>query len=338
MVAVVLGLVLLAMAALSGGAAGHATRHGLRTHHRAHARGLPGTPTCGTLKTPPTYKHIVLIMFENNSFTTIDKNSSAPYINSVMAACGLATNYHNITHPSLPNYIGLSNGDSLATLAPYLPDCTPGPTCQSTENNIFHELGTGWKAYAESMPGNCNKSNSGFYAPRHNPAVYYTDLASTCGTHDVPLGTTSSSPLLRNFAHETTAPKFAMVTPNLCDDMHGAAGCPSNLIKTGDTWLSQWLPLITKTTVYKHNDTLVIIDWDEGEGGSGTSGEACATNTTDISCRVVMSVVGPSVPAGRRVGALLNHYSVLKAIEDLLHVSELGLAKTAPSMLKAFNL
>jgi hypothetical protein len=191
---------------------------------------------------------------------------------------------------------------------------------------------------AESMPSNCFKANSGLYAPRHNPAVYFTDLSATCGTRDVQLGTTSSSPLLTDFAHESTAPRFAMVTPNLCDDMHGATGCPSNLILTGDTWLSQWLPLITNTTVYKANDTLVIIDWDDGEGGGGTTGESCATNTTDVSCHVVMTLVGPSVPVGSTDAALLNHYSVLRAIEDLLHASELGLASTAPSMLTAFNL
>ncbi|HVB45883.1 MAG TPA: hypothetical protein VNF47_24680 [Streptosporangiaceae bacterium] len=35
------------------------------------------------------------------------------------------------------------------------------------------------------MPSNCDKSNSGEYAVRHNPPPYYTTL-SGCATFDVP--------------------------------------------------------------------------------------------------------------------------------------------------------
>src|SRR6202035_168451 len=100
-------------------------------------------------------------------------------------------------------------------------------SCESMSNNIFNQLNAApksWKGYAESMPSNCDKSNAGFYAPRHNPAVYYTDLSGTCGTRDVPLGTPTNSALLKNFSSEATAPPYATVTPNLCDDMHGATG------------------------------------------------------------------------------------------------------------------
>jgi hypothetical protein len=299
---------------------------------------VTSTPMCGVTTTAPKYKHVILIMEENNSYGSIYKSSSAPYINSVISACGLATNYHNITHPSLPNYISLTSAPTLRQLNPFLPDCTPSATCESTTNsNLFNEVNKrgGWKGYAESMPSACDKSNSGFYAARHNPAVYYTDLTD-CATNDVALGTTSSSPLLTAFSSETTAPAFATVTPNLCDDMHGIAGCPSNLVLAGDNWLKTWLPLITATKVYGDHDTAVFIAWDEGK--SGTRGENCATNTTDQSCHVVAIVVAPSVAAGTTSSTLFNHYSMLKTIEDVRGVSEVGEARFATSMVSAFNL
>ncbi len=84
------------------------------------------------------------------------------------------------------------------------------------------------------MPTPCDMVNAGFYAPRHNPAVYYTDLLN-CASQDVDLGTVGNSPLLQDFASEATAPAFAFVTPNLCDDMHGAGGCPSNRFSPATT-------------------------------------------------------------------------------------------------------
>jgi hypothetical protein len=60
---------------------------------------------CGTQAKPGTYKHVIWIWFENHSSSVIIGSSQAPYFNTLAKQCGLATNFHNITHPSLPNYI-----------------------------------------------------------------------------------------------------------------------------------------------------------------------------------------------------------------------------------------
>ncbi len=294
---------------------------------------------CGLTTTAPKIKHVVVIFMENNSYKTIMDSRFTPYIHSLASSCGLATNYHNITHPSLPEYIAATTGASLTRLTPFLPDCTPSGVCEWTGNNIFNQLnvqGRAWKGYAESMPGKCSKSNSGFYAPRHNPAVYDTDLTN-CAQRDVPLGKTSDSPLLKNFSSEKTAPAYAWITPNLCDDMHGMSGCPSNLLETGDIWLSKWIHKLTSTAVYKKHHTVIFLTWDEGEGPSATAGENCA-NTTDPSCHVVMVVIGPSVKKGKKVGTRFDHYSLLKSAEALLGLPKLGRAAGAASMVKPFNL
>ncbi len=304
---------------------------------------LAKSSMCGLRSSAGTYKHVIVIFEENNSYGSIYKSSSAPYINSVINQCGLATNYHNITHPSLPNYLAATTGATLAQLHAYdtgpTADCSPSATCEWKGNNIFEELNLRhrrWRGYAESMPSPCYKANQGAYAPRHNPAVYDTDL-SNCATNDVPLGTTSSSRLLSDFASPSKAPAYATLTPNLCDDMHGIGTCPSgSLITAGDNWLKLWLPKITKTPVYKAGQTAIFIVWDEGE--PGTDAEACATNTTDQSCHVVAIVVAPSVKRGKKVATRFNHYSLLKSSEDLLGLPEIGSAKTATSMVKAFGL
>jgi phosphatidylinositol-3-phosphatase len=292
-----------------------------------------GSP-CGTLTTAPTYKHVIVIMDENHSYSDIIGSSQAPYITSLASECGLASNYHNITHDSLPNYLGITSGLTYQKLLHYDDDCTPSPKCEVNGDNIFDQASS-WKEYAESMPSNCYKKITGNYAPKHNPSVYYTDL-SDCGSNDVPLGTTSDSPLLQDFSSESTAPAYSYLTGNLCDDMHGNTGCQSNLIQKGDNWLSTWIPLITSSKVYQDGDTAIFLVWDEGAGG--TIGEKCYNNTTDQSCHVPAIVIAPSVQAGTVVSTQFDHYSLLKTSEQLLGLPQIGMAKTATSMESRFNL
>jgi hypothetical protein len=295
----------------------------------------PSPSPCGTRTTAPTYKHVIVVMDENHSYSNIIGSSQAPYINMLAAECGLAAEYHNITHDSLPNYLGITSGLAYSSLLPFDKDCLPSSSCEVTTSNVFHQASS-WKEYAESMPSNCYKLNDGKYAPRHNPAVYYTDL-SNCATNDVPLGTTGNSALLKDFSSESTAPAFSYVTGNLCDDMHGTTGCSaSTLITKGDTWLSDWIPKITSTPVYKDNDTVIFLVWDEGAGG--TVGEQCYDNTTDQSCHVPALVIAPSVTAGTVVSTQFDHYSWLKTTEQLLGLPQIGQAKTATSMKSGFHL
>lgn len=74
------------------------------------------TAPCGTLALSSTnYTHVVWIWMENHSYNEIIGSPEAPYINSIAGECGLATNYHNISHPSLPNYVAGTSPSSAAT-------------------------------------------------------------------------------------------------------------------------------------------------------------------------------------------------------------------------------
>jgi phosphatidylinositol-3-phosphatase len=258
---------------------------------------------CGTLATPSGYTHVIWIWMENHSYGDIIGNTSqAPYINSIAGECGLATNYHNISHPSLPEYIGATSGLNLRSLKTFDTDCSPSKKCSTSALSIFGQ-GETWKAYEESMPSNCSPSNSGEYAVRHNPPPYYTTL-SGCATSDVPY-----SQLATDLANNAL-PAFSFITPNLIDDMHDGT------IANGDTWLSNNLPTILNSPEYTSGSTAVFITWDEGTGGK--TGENCVTNTTDTSCQVATIVISPSTPAGSTSGTLFNHYSLLGTAEQLL--------------------
>ena len=282
------------------------------------------SPPCGTEARPGTYRHVVWIWMENHSSSAIIGSSQAPYVNTLARDCGLATNYRNITHPSLPNYVAATSGLPYSALQGFLPDCNPGGGCDTSARSIFSQ-GETWKSYEESMPSNCDQSNSGTYAVRHNPAVYYTTLSS-CSGNDVPFPR-----LATDLAHNQLS-AFSFVTPNLIDDMHDGT------VADGDEWLSRNLPTILGSAEYRNGSTAIFITWDEGEGGQYASGEHCATNTGDVSCHVATLVISPSTMAGARSGTLFSHYSLLATAEQLLGLSKLGQAATAGTMTKAFNL
>ena len=261
-------------------------------------------------------------MMENHSYSDIIGSPQAPYINSLASECGLATNYHNVSHPSLPNYVGATSGLGFNALRAFIHDCNPVPGCQSAGRSIFGQ-GETWKAYAESMPARCDVHNAGEYAVRHNPPPYFSALAG-CEASDVPYSRLASDLAARRL------PAFSFITPNLIDDMHDGT------IAQGDAWLASNLPVILNSPEYANGSTAVFITWDEGTGGR--SGEDCAANMADSSCLVATLVLSPSTPAGATSGTLFNHYSLLGTAEQLLGLPALGLAASYPTMTTAFNL
>jgi hypothetical protein len=245
---------------------------------------------------------VVWIVMENRGFSQIAGSKSAPYLNGLATECGLATNYHAISHPSLPNYIALTSGSTHGIGDDAGPGSHPlaGPS-------LFSLLGTGWRSLEESMPSNCDRSSSGNYAVKHNPAPYYTNLAATCPSQDVPL---QSPPDLTG--------RFTFITPNLCHDMHDCSTA------TGDTWLSQEVPAILATPEYRAGSTALVITWDENDSG-GTL--------------VATYVVAPSVPPGTRSATSYSHYSLLRTTEEMLGLTPLiGAAATATDMRAGFHI
>jgi hypothetical protein len=258
---------------------------------------------------------------ENHSYGQIIGSRQAPYINALAAQCGLATNYHNISHPSLPNYIAATSGLGYAQLRRFTPDCNPVPRCSTTARSIFAQ-GETWRAYEQSMPATCHRTDSGEYAVRHNPPPYYTTLTG-CSKFDVPY------PRLQADLAGGRLPAFAFLTPNLINDMHDGT------IADGNRFLARIVPAILASPQYRSGSTVIFITWDEGAGGSAVR---CAVNTADAGCHVATIVISPSTRPGTRSARLFNHYSLLGTAEQLLGLPRLGRAGSFATMTAAFRL
>src|SRR5579859_6849870 len=146
---------------------------------RTAAPASPVGRPCRGAAPPRTYEHVILVVLENHSFSAVAGHSH--YLNRLAAACGLATDYSAVAHPSLPNYLALTSGSTHGISS----DCTD---CPISAPSIFGQLHGAWRSYLESIPTpGFEGAFSGGYAKKHNPAAYYEEIATAYAQRAVPL-------------------------------------------------------------------------------------------------------------------------------------------------------
>jgi acid phosphatase len=91
------------------------------------------------------------------------------------------------------------------------------------------------------------------------------------------------------------------VIPNLNDDMHDGT------IQQGDSWLQT--NLLAYATWARNNNSLLIVQFDEDQG----------TSTNHVATIFVGSMVKPG-----KYSETINHYNVLRTIEDMYGLGHLG--------------
>ncbi|HWF34971.1 MAG TPA: alkaline phosphatase family protein [Solirubrobacteraceae bacterium] len=162
------------------------------------------------------------------------------------------------------------------------------------------------------------------YATRHNPFVYFhyvIDNVPECNANVVPL-----VPNLQNdLASAATTPNYTFITPSTCNDAHDTPcvnGQPGGLTQA-DTFLQQWVPIITSSPAYKANG-LLIITFDEAAPSDTT---ACCGETTSGGGLVGAVLLSPYITPGTVTQTPYNHYSMLGSVEDLFGLPRLAAAK-----------
>ena len=229
-------------------------------------------------------------MLENTSY---QRALAQPYLSSLANQYAVASNYHAVGSPSLPNYLAMTSGSTWGIYDDgYHRLPATGIGKQLTAAGIT------WKAYFEGFTGDCFRSPYP-YALKHNPFAYY---GGVCPTNVVPMSQVTAD-LTGN------TPQLSWITPGLCKDAHDCS------IRTADNWLSRAVPEITRSAAWQKNGVL-FITFDEGNGSDD---------------RVPLLVVSPRLHG--EITKQLDHFSLLATIEDALGVPRLGLAKQATSLI-----
>src|ERR1700681_575292 len=261
----------------------------------------------------PAFKHVFIVVEENNNYSSVIGNSSMPYFNGLAKTYGLGTQYYANTHPSIGNYFMLTTGQIITN--------NDGYTGTVTADNVVRHLmtaGKTWKSYEESLPyTGYIQPDVGLYARRHCPLSYLSDVIN------------SSSEKLNlvpftQFATDLTSghlPQYSFITPNLCNDAHNCS------LATADGWLKNNIAPLIASNTFKDGGLLIIL-FDES-----------ANDNTHGGGRVAWVAVSPQFSKlGYKSTALYQHQNTLRlTLQGLGLTSYPGVAKTAANMAEFFK-
>src|SRR2546428_2713413 len=211
------------------------------------------------------FDYILIILMENKNFSQINGSPSAPYLNQLAHNYSLATRYTACDHPSLPNYMCLTGGNNYFSGQ----DCAP-TSCTTSNASLVDRIessGLTWKAYIEDIPSPCYKGAKGNYTYATNPFIYYTSIGNNstrCAAHDIPANSGGEGLpddyLVNDLGSTITASNYMFLNPNLCDNMHSCS------ISRGDNYLSELVPVILNSYIFRTQKAALLVTFDEGYG------------------------------------------------------------------------
>jgi Phosphoesterase family. len=268
------------------------------------------TPTGGGLA---SVKHVFVILMENEEASSIIGNAAAPYINSLAATHGLATNYTAVAHPSEPNYLALWSGSTQGVTDDGVYNFGSGTTLADQ----IEASGRSWHVAAQNVRQSCytgasasgGEDGTGTYARKHEPAISWTSVARNPARCANIVDFTHFDPNLGN---------YWFIAPNMCNDMHDCS------IATGDAFLASFMPKILASAAYADGG-LIVLTWDEGSSRTGGGG------------KVVTIVLSPLGKAGFSSATAHTHYSLVRTIEDAWSMPCLAHACSANNLSEFFK-
>jgi acid phosphatase len=249
---------------------------------------------------------ILVIMEENHSVQQAFP-SGMPYLWSLAQQHAYATDWSDVAHPSLPNYLAIFAGSAFNEPN----DCPPAPGCSYPGPSVFGQAlarGETAKAYEESMPQPCDGGFAGDYDVNHNPWAYFPSESASCRANDVPAGTPGNGALAGD-VRAGALPDVGLITPNLMHDGHDGT------LAQADAWLRDWIPVLMSGPDWRSGRLAIVVVFDEGE-------------TTE---QVPFVLMAPGL-SGVKITASANQYALTRLIDDVIGAPPLREAGSATSL------
>ncbi len=254
---------------------------------------------------------------ENEAAAAIYGSASAPYINTQLLPRAARANAFADplpdALPSEPHYVWMEAGTNQFSDATFTTDADPSATNSTASTaHLATQMDAAkppvsWLSYQEGLnasTGACPVHSSGFYVAKHDPYLFFQDIAGSppspasalCAAHH----RAYTPAALAQDLQQGAVAQYNFITPDVCHDMHGASGCPgSDDIRSGDDWLAAALPpLIAYADA---NDGVILIVWDEPVGGSTL---------------IPFIAIGPKVKPGYASNVRFTHSSLTKTVEE----------------------
>lgn len=261
----------------------------------------------------PVSKHVVMVLEENHSYSSVIGSTSMPYLNSLANKYTLATNYYANSHPSIGNYFMLTTGQIITN--------NDGYTGKVTADNIVRRImtaGDTWKSYAENLPATGYVGGDVYpYCKHHNPFAYFSDVVDSSNERQHLV----SFNQFKTDRANNQLPDYSFVIPNKCNDAHDCS------LGTADNWLKTNIaPLLLTAPFQAGGDGILMIVVDESTGSDTVHGGG----------HVAMVVVGPKIKHAYRLTGFYQHQSALKTALRALGIGAFPGTSNSAASLAAF--
>jgi hypothetical protein len=245
----------------------------------------------------PAFRHVIVVVFENHSARRILDYPGSPF-RRLAHRYALLRRYDAVAHPSLPNYLALVSGSTYGLHH----DCTACFVGGRSLADTLAARGLTWRMYVEQLDlyRDQGRRITGPEKARL-PFLYFRDLAASRRAK-------RSTVSLEAFYDDLQAgrlPSFSLVVPDLCHDMQSCS------IRHGNAWMRSFLHVLRPDAL---KGTAVFVVFDEARRSDRRGGGG----------RVPAIVAGPLVRPSSLSAVPLDHYSLLRTIEDAWRLPRLG--------------
>lgn len=240
----------------------------------------------------PSFKRVFIVILENTDAADALRQ---PFMGRLASEGSYLNRYSAITHPSQPNYIGLTSGSTWGFYS-------DRPITLNVRHigNLLEEKGKTWKTYAEGYPGNCYlRPSKGAYGRKHVPFLSYRNVQEDKAR----CARVVNSDELKKDIEAGTLPDYALYIPDDKSNGHN-----TGVVYADCTMAKTFGPLLEDKRFTE--GTLFIMTFDEGTRRRGN---------------LIYTVLwGDSVVPHYRSDTRYTHYSLLRTIEDAFGLGTLG--------------
>jgi acid phosphatase len=272
----------------------------------------------------PKSNHVVVVLEENHSYSSVVGSSAMPYFNSLASQNVLATQYYANTHPSIGNYLELTAGQIITNNDGY-------SATISADNIVRHMLTAAktWKSYAQSLPSVGYTGGDVYpYIRHHNPLSYFSDVVNSSVQRLNLVPFTHFATDLNN----NQLPNFSFIAP---DQHNNAHDCPAGMstcsdaqkLAAADAFLKANIAPLLSNPAFQQDGILIIL-----------FDESFSTDTAHGGGHVAALMLGPNVKKGYKSTTLYQHQNMLRTVMDALGMKTYpGAAATAADMADVFS-
>lgn len=272
----------------------------------------------------PKSNHVVVVLEENHSYSSVVGSSAMPYFNSLASQNVLATQYYANTHPSIGNYLDLTAGQIITN--------NDGYTATISADNIVRHMLTAaktWKSYAQSLPSVGYTGGDVYpYIRHHNPLSYFSDVVNSSVQRLNLVPFTQFATDLNN----NQLPNFSFIAP---DQHNNAHDCPAGMstcsdaqkLAAADAFLKANIAPLLSNPAFEQDGILIIL-----------FDESFSNDTAYGGGHVAAVMVGPNVKKNYKSTAHYQHQNMLRTVMDALGMNTYpGAAATAADMADVFS-